>query len=131
MHTLSLAELDILHWLDPIVNPVLDAVLGAITFLGNGGWFFIVLALGLLCFRRTRRAGCIMAVALIIDLLVVNITLKPMVENGFHRVTDAPGLGIEALNEDVIREYGPIKDKNIWVSTDDWNGEKSLDRLWS
>lgn len=57
--------------------------------------------------------------------------VKPMVENGFHRVTDAPGLGIEALNEDVIREHGPIKDKNIWVSTDDWNGEKSLDRLWS
>lgn len=57
--------------------------------------------------------------------------VKPMVENGFHRVTDAPGLGIEALNEEVIREHGPIKDKNVWISTDDWNDEKSLDRLWS
>lgn len=57
--------------------------------------------------------------------------VKPMVEKGFARVTDAPGLGIEALNEDVIREHGPIKEKNIWVSTDEWNGEKSLDRLWS
>lgn len=57
--------------------------------------------------------------------------VKPMVENGFHRVTDAPGLGIEGLNEEVIREHGPIKDKNVWISTDDWNDEKSLDRLWS
>lgn len=57
--------------------------------------------------------------------------VKPVVEKGFACVTDAPGLGIEALNEDVIREHGPVKDKNIWVSTDEWNGEKSLDRLWS
>ena len=56
---------------------------------------------------------------------------NPILENGFICVKDAPGFGIEALNEDVIREYGPIKDKNIWVSTDEWNNEKSLDRLWS
>ncbi|QQO11245.1 mandelate racemase/muconate lactonizing enzyme family protein [Breznakiella homolactica] len=56
---------------------------------------------------------------------------RPLVQNGFIRVSDAPGLGIEALNEDLIREHGPIKEKNIWVSTDDWNGESSLDRIWS
>ena len=54
-----------------------------------------------------------------------------MVENGFARVTDAPGLGIEALNEDVIREHGPAKGKNVFISTDEWNDETSLDRLWS
>lgn len=57
--------------------------------------------------------------------------IKPLVENGFARVTDAPGLGIESLNEDVIREHGPMKGKNVWISTDEWNGETSLDRLWS
>ena len=57
--------------------------------------------------------------------------VKPMVENGFARVTDAPGLGIEALNEDVIREHGPAKGKNVFISTDEWNDETSLDRLWS
>ncbi len=57
--------------------------------------------------------------------------VKPMVENGFARVTDAPGLGIEALNEDLIREHGPCKEKDVWLSTEEWNGEKSLDRLWS
>ena len=57
--------------------------------------------------------------------------VKPMVENGFARVTDAPGLGIEALNEDVIREHGPAKGKNVFISTDEWNDETALDRLWS
>lgn len=57
--------------------------------------------------------------------------VKPIAEHGFTHVTDAPGLGIEDLNEDVIREHGPIKDKNVWISTDNWNGETSLDRLWS
>lgn len=57
--------------------------------------------------------------------------VKPMVEHGFARVTDDPGLGIEDLNEELIREHGPVKDKNVWVSTDEWNGETSLDRLWS
>lgn len=62
---------------------------------------------------------------------LINGPVKPMVEDGFARVTDAPGLGIESLNDEVIREHGPAKGKDVWVSTDDWNGEKSLDRLWS
>lgn len=63
------------------------------------------------------------------DLIVGPV--KPIVEHGFTRVTDAPGLGIEALNEELIREHGPVKEKNIWISTDEWNGETSMDRLWS
>ena len=57
--------------------------------------------------------------------------VKPMVKNGFACVTDAPGLGIESLNEEVIREHGPVKEGSVWVSTDEWNAETSLDRLWS
>ena len=57
--------------------------------------------------------------------------VKPIVQNGFTSVTDAPGLGIESLNEELIREHGPMKGKNVWVSTDEWNQETSLDRIWS
>ena len=56
---------------------------------------------------------------------------KPKAVDGFLEVNDAPGLGIENLNDDLIREHGPIKDKNVWISTDEWNDETSLDRLWS
>lgn len=57
--------------------------------------------------------------------------VKPIVKDGFTEVTDAPGLGIEALNEDLIREHGPMKGKSVWVSTDEWDSETSLDRIWS
>ena len=57
--------------------------------------------------------------------------VKPIAEHGFTIVTDAPGLGIESLNEDLIREHGPMKGNDVWVSTDEWNQETSLDRIWS
>lgn len=57
--------------------------------------------------------------------------VKPIVKDGFTVITDAPGLGIEGLNEDFIREHGPMKGKDVWVSTDEWNQETSLDRIWS
>lgn len=56
---------------------------------------------------------------------------RPKMERGFLEVSDAPGLGIEAINEDLVREHGPVKKGDIWISTDEWNNETSLDRLWS
>lgn len=57
--------------------------------------------------------------------------VKPIVQKGFTSVTDAPGLGIEDLNDDLIREHGPVTKGSVWISTDEWNEESSLDRLWS
>ena len=62
---------------------------------------------------------------------LINGPVKPIVQNGFTVVTDAPGLGIESLNEDLIREHGPMKGREVWMSTDEWNDETSLDRIWS
>ena len=56
---------------------------------------------------------------------------KPVAQNGFTSVSDAPGLGIEDICDELVREHGPIKDKNVWIDTDDWDGETSLDRVWS
>ncbi|MGN0985373.1 MAG: phosphatase PAP2 family protein [Candidatus Enterenecus sp.] len=47
--------------------------------LGNAGLLFIALTVLLLCLRRTRRAGLAAAGGLIVDLLVVNVTIKPLV----------------------------------------------------
>lgn len=55
---------------------------GPMTFysaLGNAGMLFIAATFLLLCFRRTRRAGWASAAALVLDLLVVNVTIKPLV----------------------------------------------------
>lgn len=61
-------------------NPVFDAFFSAITHLGNGGTFWIILALGLLPFRKTRPIGLCMALALIFDLLLCNLCLKPLID---------------------------------------------------
>lgn len=58
---------------------VLDFFLPLVTHLGDGGWFWIVLTLVLLIPKSTRKYGGAMALALIFDLLLCNITIKPLV----------------------------------------------------
>lgn len=57
----------------------LNAPVKLYTTLGNAGILFIVLTLVLLCIRSTRKVGLAAAGGLIVDLLVVNITIKPLV----------------------------------------------------
>ena len=47
--------------------------------LGNAGLLFIVATLVLLAFRQTRRLGIHTAAGLIVDVLAVNATIKPLV----------------------------------------------------
>jgi len=61
----------------PGTNAALDWVVNFVTMLGNGGWFFIVLALLFLIPNKTRRIGVTMAFALIFQLIVVNLIMKP------------------------------------------------------
>ena len=37
----------------------------AVTFLGNGGWFWIVLCVLLICFGKTRKTGVTAALSLL------------------------------------------------------------------
>lgn len=72
-------ELSVLDAIAACRNPVLDAFFSAITHLGDAGILWIVLALSLLCIRKTRPLGVCMALALILDLLLCNLMLKPLV----------------------------------------------------
>ena len=56
---------------------------------------------------------------------------EPLIENGFINVPEAPGLGIEALNEDLIKEHINKEIPGVWEPTDEWNTEFSNDRIWS
>lgn len=54
---------------------------------------------------------------------------KPIIKDGYVTVPDGPGLGFE-LNEDEVKRH--LKDqKEYFAPTDEWNDEKSWDRLWS
>lgn len=62
---------------------------------------------------------------------MVNGLPKPLVENGFIKVPDAPGLGIESLNEEVLKQHLNCNIPGMWESTEAWDKEFSNDRIWS
>ena len=56
---------------------------------------------------------------------------KPIVQQGFIRVPEGPGLGITALDDEVIAAHLDPEGPGLWESTERWDGEWSHDRLWS
>lgn len=54
---------------------------------------------------------------------------KPIVQNGYVKVPDTPGLGVE-LNEEMVKKY-LIKGEKFFAPTPEWNEIRSNDRLWS
>ncbi len=73
-------DLPILAWIASNLRcAFLDTVMPAITVLGNAGIFWIVLAVVLLLIPKYRKVGLEMGVALLIGLIVCNITLKPLI----------------------------------------------------
>ncbi|MFD1673858.1 mandelate racemase/muconate lactonizing enzyme family protein [Alicyclobacillus fodiniaquatilis] len=65
------------------------------------------------------------------DDIIISQLPKPLVQNGFITVSDAPGLGIEELNDEVIAAHVHPDIPGVWESTDSWNDYLSNDRLWS
>ncbi len=53
---------------------------------------------------------------------------KPIVNRGFIRVPEKPGLGI-TLNEEAVKKY--IRQGGYFEPTPEWDKERSHDRLWS
>jgi len=54
---------------------------------------------------------------------------KPLQVDGFTRVPEGPGLGIE-LNLDVVKEHLG-RGQELFAPTEEWNRDRSNDRLWS
>jgi len=63
-----------------LTKDALDPVMRFITSLGDGGIFWILLAVIFLCFKKTRRFGAAMAISLIISTVITNLTLKPLID---------------------------------------------------
>ena len=56
---------------------------------------------------------------------------NPVLKNGFITVSDKPGLGIDDINDEVIREHLQDGVTDIWQPTDQWDDDFSWDRTWS
>lgn len=72
-------ELTILDWIQTLRSPFLDQLMPMISFLGDNGYVWILLTCILLCFKKTRKIGIVLLIALIVDLLLCNVVLKPLV----------------------------------------------------
>lgn len=78
----ALQQLDgsLLLWIQTLHLSWLDPVVSAFTSLGNAGMLWIALSLAMVCWRPTRRAGILALLAMLLGLLVTNLTIKPLVE---------------------------------------------------
>ena len=72
-------EFQMLDGLQTIHTSFLDTFMTSITKLGDAGIVWIILTVILLLIPKTRKAGGYMAVALIADLIICNVILKPIV----------------------------------------------------
>lgn len=56
----------------------MDAIMPFITQLGDAGLIWIILSIGLIIPKKTRKIGFVMIIALILNGIICNIILKPM-----------------------------------------------------
>jgi len=62
-----------------MASPFLDKFFSLITHLGDAGLFWILIAVVMLFFKKTRKTGIMMGVALVLGLILCNGLLKNIV----------------------------------------------------
>ena len=73
-------DLPVLDWIQTnLQSAFMDKFMPFITIFGDAGIFWMIIAALLLIFPSTRKTGLGMAIAMMIGLIVCNITLKPLV----------------------------------------------------
>lgn len=72
-------EISVLDWIQKLHTPLGDALMSFFSRLGDAGLIWIVLAAVLLLIPKCRKAGFAVTAALLIDLIVCNGILKPVV----------------------------------------------------
>ena len=91
---MNVFELRMLDWIQDVFKcEFLDFLMPIITLFGEGGVFFIALAVILLFIPKYRKIGAMLGVALALGFLVGNLTLKPLIAR--VRPYDMPGVEIE------------------------------------
>ena len=73
-------DLPVLEWISENIRcDALDFCMPLITMLGDAGIFWILIAVALLFFPKYRKAGLSMGAALLMGVLVCNVTMKPLI----------------------------------------------------
>jgi undecaprenyl-diphosphatase len=72
-------EASIILWIQENLRGFMDGFWVLVTHLGDDGILWITIGLALLIWKKTRPIGFTMLIALAIDFLIVNVTLKGLV----------------------------------------------------
>lgn len=72
-------EFDMLNWIQTWHTPMLDEIMLFLSFLGDKGGFWILLTMTFLLRKSTRTVGLVMMAALVIDVIMCNGILKPLI----------------------------------------------------
>lgn len=73
-------DAQILLWIQDYVRiALLDPIVKGFTALGNGGLIWVAVSVAMVCWKPTRKAGLVSALALIFSLLFTNLGLKPLI----------------------------------------------------
>ena len=76
-------DLPVLDWIQAnLQSAFMDFIMPIITIFGDAGIFWIACAVILLLIPKYRKVGLSMGIALLLGLLVCNVTMKPL----FHRI---------------------------------------------
>ena len=73
-------DVSVLNWIqNNLVSPFLDTFFSLVTHLGDAGIFWIAIAVVMLFFKKTRKTGIMMGVALVLGLIIGNGILKNVI----------------------------------------------------
>ncbi len=94
-------EFSVLNWIqETFKSPFMDKFMTYVTMLGDAGLFWIICAVICLCFKKTRKMGLTVGMALIIGLIIGNGFLK----NVFFRTRPYDCAGYEAMRDSLLVE---------------------------
>ena len=72
-------DFKILYMINNLHNPILDKIMIGLTYLGDAGLFWIILAIILLFIKKTRKCGFLMLISMALGLIIGNGILKNLV----------------------------------------------------
>lgn len=99
-------DIQILQWFHEVFHGQtwLNYVMKYLTYIGEFGAGAIICAVVLLIFKKTRWSGVAVAIALVLDVLIVNVILKLSV-NRARPWQDYPDLGFQEFHNSIsVRE---------------------------
>ncbi|MDE7167662.1 MAG: phosphatase PAP2 family protein [Clostridia bacterium] len=105
-------DIQVLQWFHEVFHEQtwLNYVMKYLTYIGEFGAGAIICAIVLLIFKKTRWAGVAVAIALVLDVLIVNVILKLSV-NRPRPWEDYPDLGFEEFYDSISLQ--PPKDSSF------------------